>query len=126
MNEMLREWKDMKENAEILNHDKNIVLIGFMGVGKTTIGQLAAKKLYWEFIDIDQEIEKRHHMSIPAMFEQKGEDYFRKVERELIVDVCTKERQKVLSLGGGHVRTFHSAFLFLKTFDDPTMLVHNL
>jgi shikimate kinase len=72
-----------------------------MGVGKTTIGQLAVKKLDWEFIDIDQEIEKRHHMSIPAMFEQKGEDYFRKVERERIVDVCTKERQKVLSFGGG-------------------------
>lgn len=82
-------------------HDKNIVLIGFMGVGKTTIGQMVAKKLDWEFIDTDQEIERRYHMSIPAIFEQKGEDYFRKAERELIVDICSKERQKVLSLGGG-------------------------
>lgn len=98
---MLGEWKNMKGNAEVLNHGKNIVLIGFMGVGKTTIGQLVAEKLDWEFIDTDQEIERRHHMSIPAIFEQKGEAYFRKVERKLIVDVCTKERQKVLSLGGG-------------------------
>ncbi|BDG36414.1 shikimate kinase [Saccharococcus caldoxylosilyticus] len=81
--------------------ERNIVLIGFMGVGKTTIGQLVAKKLYRDFIDVDQEIEKRHQMSIPAIFEQMGEDYFRKVERELIVDLCTNTRLKILSLGGG-------------------------
>ncbi|MBY6277817.1 shikimate kinase, partial [Symbiobacterium thermophilum] len=81
--------------------ERNIVLIGFMGVGKTTIGQLVAKKLYRDFIDVDQEIEKRHHMSIPAIFEQMGENYFRKVERELIVDLCTNTRLKIISLGGG-------------------------
>lgn len=48
----------MKEHVEIPLREKNIVLIGFMGVGKTTIGQLVAKKLYRDFIDVDQEIEK--------------------------------------------------------------------
>lgn len=91
----------MKEYSELPLREKNIVLIGFMGVGKTTIGQLVAKKLYRDFIDVDQEIENRHHMSIPAIFEQMGEDYFRKVERELIVDFCTNKRLKVISLGGG-------------------------
>lgn len=81
--------------------ERNIVLIGFMGVGKTTIGQLVAKKLYRDFIDVDQEIEKRHHMSIPDIFEQMGENYFRKIERELIVDLCTNTRLKIISLGGG-------------------------
>jgi shikimate kinase len=92
---------DMEKYCNIPLREKNIVLIGFMGVGKTTIGQLVAKKLYRDFIDVDQEIEKRHQMSIPAIFEQMGEDYFRKVERELIIDLCTNTRLKIISLGGG-------------------------
>jgi shikimate kinase len=92
---------DMGTYCNIPLRERNIVLIGFMGVGKTTIGQLVAKKLYRDFIDVDQEIEKRHQMSIPAIFEQMGEDYFRKVERELIVDLCANTRLKIISLGGG-------------------------
>ncbi|RAK13970.1 shikimate kinase [Anoxybacillus vitaminiphilus] len=91
----------MKEHSEIPLRERNIVLIGFMGVGKTTIGQLVAKKLYRDFIDVDQEIENRCNMPIPMIFEQMGEDYFRKVERELIVDLCTNTRLKIISLGGG-------------------------
>ncbi|ASS89078.1 MULTISPECIES: shikimate kinase [Aeribacillus] len=91
----------MKEHVEIPLREKNIVLIGFMGVGKTTIGQLVAKKLYRDFIDVDQEIEKKQNMPISLIFQKFGEDYFRKIEKEYIVDICTNTRLKVVSLGGG-------------------------
>ncbi|MCG0056976.1 shikimate kinase AroK, partial [Escherichia coli] len=71
------------------------------GVGKTTIGQLVAKKLYRDFIDIDQQIEKDFNMSIPEIFEKKGEDFFRKTEKEYILDICHHKRFKIVSLGGG-------------------------
>lgn len=73
----------MNAKRAIPVRERNIVLIGFMGVGKTTIGQLVAKKLYRDFIDIDQEIEKDFNMSIPEMFEEKGEDFSGKQRRNI-------------------------------------------
>lgn len=91
----------MNDTIEIPIREKNIVLIGFMGVGKTTIGQLVAKKLYRDFLDVDQEIEKFHGLSISEIFTQYGETKFRQMEREYIVDTCTNTRLKIISLGGG-------------------------
>lgn len=81
--------------------EKNIVFIGFMGSGKTTIGKLVAKKLMRDFIDIDQYIEKRLGMTIRQVFEIHGEAYFRKYERDTIVELMEQSRLKVISLGGG-------------------------
>ncbi|MDA7026431.1 shikimate kinase [Bacillus sp. CLL-7-23] len=80
---------------------KNIVLIGFMGVGKTTIGQLVANKVNRAFIDIDQEIEKDLQMTIPEIFKQKGEAFFRKTEKDYIFKMCEQTTGKIISLGGG-------------------------
>ncbi|MCW6699844.1 MULTISPECIES: shikimate kinase [unclassified Bacillus (in: firmicutes)] len=91
----------MKINREIPVRQRNIVLIGFMGVGKTTIGQMVAKKLYRDFIDVDQEIEKKYNMTIPEMFQQKGEAFFRQAEKDYIVDLCEHTQLKIVSLGGG-------------------------
>ncbi len=79
--------------------DKNIVLIGFMGVGKTTIGQLLSKKLDRDFIDIDQQIENDFQMTIPEMFKQKGEAFFRQTEREYIFQMCEHTMGSIVSLG---------------------------
>lgn len=91
----------MVGNREIPIREKNIVLIGFMGVGKTTIGQLVAKKFYRDFIDIDQEIEKMYNMPVTQIFKELGEPKFREIERELITKICTQSRLKIISLGGG-------------------------
>ncbi|MFE1626810.1 shikimate kinase [Brevibacillus reuszeri] len=91
----------MTENIEISIREKNIVFIGFMGAGKTTVGQLVANKLSRDFIDIDQEIERIHQMPVSAIFQELGEASFRKMERELIVSLCSETRSKIISLGGG-------------------------
>lgn len=91
----------MTENIQISSRGKNIVFTGFMGAGKTTIGQLVAKKLHRDFIDTDLEIEKKYGMPIPEIFRKLGEPHFRQLEREFIIDTCTNTHSKVISLGGG-------------------------
>jgi shikimate kinase len=72
-----------------------------MGVGKTTIGQLIANKLYRDFIDVDHEIEKQHNMPVTEIFKTMGEKNFRQMEKDYIVDLCYNSRLKIVSLGGG-------------------------
>lgn len=105
----------MNAKRAIPVRERNIVLIGFMGVGKTTIGQLVAKKLYRDFIDIDQEIEKDFNMTIPEIFEKKGEDFFRKTEKEYILDICHHKRFKIVSLGGDLLNKKKSGIAVWKT-----------
>lgn len=80
--------------------EKSLVFIGFMGVGKTTVAQLVAKKLYRDFIDIDLEIEKEFNMPTTEIFKLIGEDKFREKEKEY-VEYYTAHPLKVISLGGG-------------------------
>jgi shikimate kinase len=87
-------------NVRVSVRQKSIVLIGFMGVGKTTIGELVAKKLYRGFIDVDQEIEKDFGMTVPEIFEQHGEPFFRDYEKKKTCSL-TKQKLKVISIGGG-------------------------
>ena len=71
-----------------------------MGVGKSTIGKNLAKKLQFNFVDIDKLIEKKEGLSISLIFKKKGEDYFRKIENDVTLSELKKD-DMVISLGGG-------------------------
>ena len=79
---------------------ENIVFLGMMGSGKSSIGSIVAEKLKKDFIDIDQEIEKKIGMKISKIFENKGEKYFREVEETVTLKLL-KKNKTLISLGGG-------------------------
>ena len=79
---------------------ENLVFLGMMGSGKSSIGMLVAKKLKLNFIDIDSEIENELGLSIKKIFEMKGENYFRKFEEKITLQKL-KLSSVVISLGGG-------------------------
>ena len=79
---------------------ENIVFLGMMGSGKTSIGLLISKKLNLQFYDIDQIIEKELDMSISDIFEKKGEKFFRDIEEKTTLKIL-KKKWIVVSLGGG-------------------------
>ncbi len=79
---------------------KNLVFLGMMGSGKTSIGSIISKKLKLKFIDIDQEIEKELGMKISKIFENKGEKFFREFEEKTTLNILKKQKI-VVSLGGG-------------------------
>jgi shikimate kinase len=80
----------------------NIAVYGFMGVGKTTIGELLAEKLGYRFVDMDAEIEHREGEKISTIFRKQGEQYFRELESELIRELAELDEQ-VIACGGGAV-----------------------
>ena len=79
---------------------KNLVLLGMMGVGKSTLGKIVAKKLNLEFIDTDAKIEEKWLMEISTIFKKKGEKFFR-LEEEKEVLKSLKKNNCVIALGGG-------------------------
>ncbi len=83
----------------MIKKNRPVYLCGFMGCGKTTIGRLLAKKLGKEFVDLDDYIEQREGMSIPEIFAQKGEHYFRQKETEALADLPPSAG--VVATGGG-------------------------
>ncbi len=79
---------------------KNIVLIGMMGSGKSSIGKILSKKLNSDFVDIDEKIEKSEKITISEIFKKKGEEYFREIEKNISINYLKLEG-KVIALGGG-------------------------
>ena len=78
----------------------NIVFLGMMGSGKTTIGKLFSKKLNLEFFDTDYQIENKLNMSISKVFNFKGEKFFREIEEKITLNLL-KKKKIILALGGG-------------------------
>jgi shikimate kinase len=81
--------------------DRPLVLVGMMGVGKTSVGRRLAAALNWSFVDADEEIEKAARMSIPEMFDRYDEAYFRDGERRVIARLMEQGGGKVIATGGG-------------------------
>ncbi len=81
---------------------QNIILVGFMGTGKSSVGQKLAQKLGWSFIDVDQRIEQHQQKTIPELFREYGELYFRQVESICLAQALTQFHQ-VIATGGGAV-----------------------
>jgi len=78
-----------------------ISLIGYMGSGKSHISKILSDKINFKLIDLDKEISWRNKLTIPEIFEKKGEIYFRKLERETLEEILATQENIVLSLGGG-------------------------
>ena len=80
--------------------NKNLILTGMMGAGKSTIGSLLAKVLNFKFIDMDSLIEEKEKMTIKKIFASKGEAYFRNIEKKITLNNI-QDSKKVIALGGG-------------------------
>lgn len=87
-----------------MNHSTDIqrvFLTGYMGSGKSFIGQFLAKRLGIEYVDSDNIISRKESLTITDIFETKGEDYFRAQEYETVTKLCSEEKNAVIALGGG-------------------------
>lgn len=90
---------------------KNIILCGFMGSGKSSVGIVLASRLGHKFIDMDDYIEAREKMKIPAIFETFGEEHFRKLEHEAVLEIAEMSGLVVASGGGTLTRPKNTAAL---------------
>ena len=79
---------------------ENLVFLGMMGSGKSSIGLIVSKRMKIDFVDIDEEIEKKLGMKISKIFQKKGESYFREIE-EITTLKFLKKQKTLVSLGGG-------------------------
>jgi shikimate kinase len=100
---------------------RRIVLTGFMGSGKSTVGPLLAARLGWRFVDVDDDIEAQAGTTIAALFAHEGEPAFRARERAAIARLADGE-SLVLALGGGAIEDPATRTLLIEA--DGTLLVH--
>lgn len=87
---------------------KNIILIGFMGTGKTTVGNELARLKDMDFLDMDLELEKKENKTINQIFKEHGEAYFREKESDLLKEISCLENT-IISTGGGIIENERSA-----------------
>jgi shikimate kinase len=80
-----------------------ILLVGMMGAGKTTTGQLVAQRLGWDYEDSDADVEATTGLTVPELFARHGEAAFRKAETQVLATSCAQEKSSVVSVAGGAV-----------------------
>jgi shikimate kinase len=105
---------------------RRLVLTGFMGAGKSTVGALLASRLGWSFLDVDQEIEHVQGLTVAEIFSLRGEAWFRQAERETI-QLLLRSDSLVLALGGGAIEDERTRQLILSSepaVSRETILIH--
>lgn len=104
-------------NKRTLNEPKHVALIGMMGSGKTTVGQLLARKLGKRFQDCDAILSAQTNLSIEQLFASEGEPGFRKREQELLTTILKSSHPSVIATGGGVILSEDSCKLLKKHSD---------
>ena len=101
-------------NSAIPAHLERLVLTGFMGAGKSTIGRLLASRLGWSFLDLDTHLEQRAGATIPEIFALHGEARFRRLESTALASALT-HRSTIIALGGGTPESLTNRLLLEQT-----------
>lgn len=104
-------------------HLRRLVLTGFMGAGKTTVGRLLASRLNWEFLDLDTYIESRTGLTVPSIFSIHGEPRFRQLESQALASALGRS-QIVLALGGGAPEVLTNRLLLEQTPATSTVFLN--
>jgi len=102
-----------------------VVLLGYMGSGKSTVGQILAEKLNTNFVDLDEFIEQKQQATISEIFNSKGEIFFRIVEAEAVKQLCDHSDSLVLALGGG-TPCYSDTMQFLVNHPNVVTIVLNI
>jgi shikimate kinase len=105
---------DSAETVAVPAHLRRILLTGFMGAGKTTVGRQLAARLGWEFLDLDALIESRTGLTVPSIFAAHGEAHFRQIESQALA-ASLGRNNIVLALGGGAPESLTNRLLIEQT-----------
>jgi shikimate kinase len=111
------------EPPTIPAHLRRIVLTGFMGAGKTTVGRLLADRLGWDFLDLDAYIESRTGLTVPSIFATHGEPHFRQLESNALASALGRGNL-ILALGGGTPEVLTNRLLLEQTPATSTIFLN--